>query len=119
MRVIGTRITERRHDKRLTVRPITVELDGKSYETLDWGLGGFLIEPYEGRHMPGDRLYVCIKIDDGQHTHSHVVEIQLVRLDRKYGEFAASFIDLDDDTFKTLEGWLSGRLSRDALNVAR
>ncbi len=118
MRVIGTRISERRRDKRLTVRPITIELDGKSYETLDWGLGGFLIEPYEGSHVPGDCLYVRITVDDGRHTHSHVVEIKLLRLDRKYGEFAANFINLDDDTFKTLEGWMSGRLSRDALNGA-
>ncbi|MEE8332321.1 MAG: hypothetical protein V3R85_00620, partial [Alphaproteobacteria bacterium] len=60
MRVIGTKISERRRDKRLTVRPITIEFDGERYETLDWGLGGFLIEPYEGSHRPGDSLYIRV-----------------------------------------------------------
>ncbi len=118
MKVVGTKISERRRDKRLTIRPITIELDGTSYETLDWGLGGFLIEPYEGSHRQGDNLYVRVTIDDGQQTHSHVVEIDVTRLDRKYGSLAAHFINMGDETFKTLEGWLSGRLTRDALNSA-
>jgi len=116
MKVVGTRTRERRRNKRLTLRPIAVEFDGKSYDTMDWGLGGFLIEGYEGRHIPGDCLYVTLVIDDGQKRHRHIVEIRVVRLAHKYGELAANFINLDDAAFDTLEGWLSGRLARDAMN---
>ncbi len=116
MRVVGTKISERRRDKRLTVRPITIEFDGERFETLDWGLGGFLIEPYKGPHMPGDTLFVHVMVDDGRHTHSRMAEITVIRLDREYGEFGASFINMGDDVFAMLEGWMSGRLSRDALN---
>lgn len=116
MKVVGTRSRERRRNKRLTLRPITVEFDGKSYETADWGLGGFLIEGYAGSHMPDDCLYVTISVDDGRQSRRHIVEIKVIRLAHKHGELAANFINLGDDVFDTLEGWLSGRLTRDALN---
>jgi len=112
MKVVGTRPRERRRNKRLTLRPITVELDGRSYETTDWGLGGFLIEGYKGPHMPGDCLYVRLVVTAGERTVAHVVEVNVVRLSHKYGEFAANFVNLGDDVFYTLEGWMSGRLGR-------
>lgn len=116
MKVTGTRARERRRDKRTTVRPITVELDGKSYETVDWSLGGFMIEPYEGDHMPGDRVYVRVTVYDGRDVYCHPIEVEVIRLDPKYGELGAHFLNIDDDTFTTLEGWIAGRLSRDALS---
>lgn len=116
MKVVGTRIRDRRRNKRLTLRPITVEFDGNSYETMDWGLGGFLIEGYDGQHIPGDELYVTVAVDDGRQTRRHVVEIRVARLAHEYGELAASFIHLDEEAFDALEGWLSGRLTRDAQN---
>lgn len=119
MKVVGTRIRERRRDKRLTLRPITVELDGKSYTTTDWGLGGFLIEGYKGPHVPGDCLYVRIVVGEGRQAVKHVVEVRVIRLTHKYGEFAANFIDLSDDAFDALEGWLSGRLGREGDGATR
>ena len=72
MRVVGTKISERRRDIRLSVRPITIEFDGESHETMDWGLGGFLIEGYRGSHREGDTLYVRVNVDDGRKTHSQM-----------------------------------------------
>ena len=116
MKVVGVRPRERRRDKRLTLRPLTVEFDGKSFETMDWGLGGFLIEGYYGPYMTGDCLHVRVVVDDGKRKFSHFVQVRIRRITRRSGKLAANFIDLDDAAFDTLEGWLSGRLSRDVMN---
>ena len=118
MKVIGKTIAERRRDKRLGVRPITVDLGGNSYTTHDWGLGGFRVEPYTGQAESGDHLRVRLIIDDGREQHKHIAEIKIVRVDRENHQLAANFVELDADTIDTLDGWLSGRLTRSIKKIA-
>jgi hypothetical protein len=39
---------ERRRDRRLPLPIFTVKLDGVTYQTMNWSLGGLLIEGYTG-----------------------------------------------------------------------
>jgi hypothetical protein len=55
---------ERRRDRRLPLPIFTVRLDGVTYQTLNWSLGGLLIEGYTGDRMGGDTVQIDIKAKD-------------------------------------------------------
>ena len=44
----NVRGAERRRDRRLPLPIFTVRLDGVNYQTMNWSLGGLLIEGYRG-----------------------------------------------------------------------
>ena len=49
---------EQRQHPRHAHPPIRIDLDGKSYTTVDWSKGGFLIAAYEGPCRPGDHTLI-------------------------------------------------------------
>jgi hypothetical protein len=118
MKIVGVGPGNRRRDKRVDLRPIRVELEGQVYETLDWSLGGFLIEGYEGKRRIGDPVTVGLSVKAGDKTYEHVVRAEIVRIHRDGGRLAANFTDLEAEAVDTLEGWLTGRLQRMARRKA-
>jgi hypothetical protein len=114
MKIIGVGATNRRRDKRVEARPVQVELEGRRYDTLDWSLGGFLIEGYDGRRRPGEPVMVGLTIKAGDRTYEHVVRAEIVRITGQNGRLAANFVDVDAETLDLLEGWMTGRLLRSA-----
>ena len=44
MKIIGIQLRNQRRDKRVSVMPIQIELEGEVYTAIDWSLGGFLID---------------------------------------------------------------------------
>lgn len=115
MKVVGLELANRRRDKRVEVWPILVELEGKVYPTIDWSLGGFLIEGYDGARRRGEEITVGILVKAGTAELSHVVRAEVVRRNVTTGQLAANFIMLDNATVDTLEGWMTGRLRRKML----
>ncbi len=114
MKIVGTQLHNRRRDKRVSVMPIQIEIEGKSYTTTDWSLGGFLIEEYSGRLSAGDEIMVAIQVIAGAVEFSHVARAEVIRNDTRSGQLAANFLQLDNATIANLEGWLTGRLRRKA-----
>lgn len=112
MKIVGVDMANRRRDKRVETWPILIELEGKVYPTVDWSLGGFLIEGYDGRRRRGEEITVGILVQAGTEQLSHVARAEIVRRDVQAGHLAANFIGLDNATVDTLEGWLTGRLRR-------
>lgn len=112
MRIVGTVVANRRRDKRVSVVPIRIELEGETYTSLDWSLGGFLIEGYIGRRLPGEEVMIGIQVVAKGVEYDHVARAEIIRVDRHAGQLAANFVSLDDATLNTLEGWLTGRLRR-------
>ncbi len=55
---------ERRKDRRLPLPIFTVRLDGQVYHTLNWSLGGLLVEGYAGDRQDGDAVEIDIKAKD-------------------------------------------------------
>jgi len=55
---------ERRKDRRLPLPIFTVRLDGQVYHTLNWSLGGLLVEGYAGERQEGDAVEIDIKAKD-------------------------------------------------------
>jgi hypothetical protein len=55
---------ERRKDRRLPLPIFTVRLDGEIYHTINWSLGGLLVEGYAGQRQDGDTVEIDIKAKD-------------------------------------------------------
>jgi hypothetical protein len=118
MKIVGVGAANRRRDKSVDVRPIQVELEGRRYETVDWSLGGFLIEGYQGDRRPGQPITVGLTVSAGGRVFEHVARAEIVRIHTDTGRLAANFTDLDAAAVDTLEGWLTGRLQRQARRKA-
>jgi hypothetical protein len=112
MKIIGLQLSNRRRDQRISVMPIQIELDGETYTSLDWSLGGFLIEGYEGQRRPGEEMMVGLQVIAQGVEFNHVARAEVVRIDPHGNQFAANFVALDNATLDTLEGWLTGKLRR-------
>ena len=112
MKVVGKTILERRRNSRPKLPPITIVLDGRSYETTEWTLGGFLIDRYIGDCFVEEVMPVTIKVDAGAQKFEHHGDCQVARVDRKRLQLAAEFLDFDADAVNTLDGWMTGRLKR-------
>ncbi len=112
MTIISTELSNRRRDKRTGNSPLHIEFDGVTLTTLDWSLGGFLVEGYDGYLHAGDQLAVEISFGLDGHDFSHVTSIEVVRIEAYGNQLAANFIGLDHDTINILEGLLTGRLHR-------
>ncbi len=112
MRVVGKTIVERRRNSRLKLPPITIVLAGRSYETVEWTLGGVLIDRYIGDCFIEEVMPVTIKVDAGHQKYDLMGNAQVVRVDRKRLQLAAQFLDFDSDAVDILDGWMTGRLRR-------
>ena len=115
MKIVGVETANRRRDKRVDTWPILIELEGKMYATVDWSLGGFLIDGYDGKRRRGEEITVGILVKAGQSELSHVARAEIVRRNFETGQLAANFMLLDNATLDTLEGWMTGRLRRHML----
>jgi hypothetical protein len=55
---------ERRKDRRLPLPIFTVRVDGQVYHTINWSLGGVLVESYAGERQDGETVEIDIKAKD-------------------------------------------------------
>jgi hypothetical protein len=70
---------ERRRDRRLPLPIFTVRLDGTVYQTLNWSLGGLLIEGYAGERAAGDAVQVDIKAKDATADFRMKIAVKVIR----------------------------------------
>ncbi len=111
-RVVGADLPNRRRDRRNAMPPIELEIEDVTYTTIDWGLGGFLVEPYEGARRVGEAIALTVVVHVADRCYRHPVEAQIVRVDRRDQQMAAAFVGLPSDAMDTLEGLITGRLRR-------
>ena len=100
---------DRRKDRRIRLRPITMAIENVGYSTMDWGFGGFSIEGYQGNRKVGDFVTATIIINDGEKYVENITKARIVRIEDKTRRLAAAFGSLD---IKILSSWLTGRLVR-------
>jgi hypothetical protein len=110
--VIGIDQSERRRNRRSALPQIEIEFDGEAYPTVNWSLGGFLVEPYEGKRRAGEKLNVTIvvKVKDKEFRHDAHAKVAWRR--RAEGQLAAFFKGLPPEAIDTLDGHITGRLRR-------
>ena len=85
---------EQRHHPRHANPPIRIDLDGKSYTTVDWSKGGFLIAAYDGPCRPGDYTLIDLIIPTGSRTVRYTAEVVVARISRDDRLLAAKFVRL-------------------------
>ncbi len=112
MSFVQTGRAERRRHKRLGKHVITLELDGQFYSTMDWSLGGFSVDGYQGSLQPGNLVPVTIVLETGHQTYEQTVLACIVRNDDNGQKLAAKFNELGSETIDLLDGWQTGRLQR-------
>jgi hypothetical protein len=110
--VVGIEHTERRRNRRSALPQIEIEFDGDVYVTTNWSLGGFMVEPYDGRRRTGDLLSVSIVVKVNDKEFRHRTDAQVVRRRRAAGQLAAHFQGIPPEAIDTLDGLITGRLRR-------
>ena len=94
-------IEQRRHPRYMHP-PIRIDLDGKSYTTVDWSKGGFLIAAYDGPCRPGDSVLVDLIVPAPGRALRYTVEVVVARISRDDRLLAARFVRLRQDAVEAL-----------------
>jgi hypothetical protein len=71
---------ERRRDRRLPLPIFSVKLDGTVYQTMNWSLGGLLIEGYAGERAAGDAVQIDIKAKDATADFRMKIAVKVIRV---------------------------------------
>lgn len=103
-------IEDRRRHERVRVPAITLQVEGRSYLSHNWSLGGFMIEGYEGRLTPG-ALFILDRIAllDGSMAEVRV-RARVVRADDASRRLVVSFLDLDERAYAILNAHMIERM---------
>lgn len=104
----GARLaTHKRRNNRIAVPTIGIVFEERVHHSVDWSLGGFLVEPYGGGLLPGDEFLVTGigPPDDTINRVSIVARVVRVRS----GRLAAEFAGLDAQAFDLLEALMMRR----------
>ena len=76
----NVRGAERRRDRRLPLPIFTVRLDGVTYQTMNWSLGGLLIEGYAGERAAGEAVQIDIKAKDNSAEFRMRIAVKVIRV---------------------------------------
>jgi PilZ domain len=71
---------ERRKDRRLPLPIFTVRLDGQVYHTVNWSLGGLLVEAYAGERKEGEAVEIDIKAKDATADFRMQITAKVIRV---------------------------------------
>ena len=71
---------ERRRDRRLPLPIFTVRLDDVTYQTMNWSLGGLLIEGYAGKRAAGEAVQIEIKAKDNTADFRMRINVNVIRV---------------------------------------
>ncbi len=101
---------EKRRDKRRLKPTLVISIDGGTYATSDWSLGGVLLSGYHGQRQKGEEVEA--EVSTGKGTDRHAFKATVVRRSAESGRMALHFTELSDGAFALLEGLSTGRLRR-------
>ena len=103
---------ERRRHQRVTALSIAVGLDDKSYTSLSWSLGGFIVDGYEGKLSPGALYTIREMALDGACPRPVTARSRVVRFEPPKRRLVVSFLDLDSRAYSLLQEVMSERMRR-------
>jgi len=107
----NVRGAERRRDRRLPLPLFSVRLDDAVYQSLNWSLGGLLIEGYAGERVAGDAVQVDIKAKDSMADFRMKIAVKVIRV--VPGEsIALQFEAMSPEIYEFFERCFAGRFKR-------
>lgn len=103
---------EHRRDKRMPLPIFTVKVGGQVCDTLNWSLGGLLIENYEGQLLVEMPVVIDIKIKDEHAEFSMKIQAKVVRNDRENRRLAVKYDELSPAIYDFFERCFNKRFQR-------
>lgn len=102
---------ERRRDRRLPLPIFTVRLDDVSYQTMNWSLGGLLIEGYAGDRAAGDAVKIDIKAKDANAAFRMRIAVKVIRVVPQES-IALQFEAMSSEIYEFFERCFADRFKR-------
>jgi len=96
---------ERRKHERPKRLVMSIRIDGKTYKTNDWSMGGFLLDNYEGALTTGALVTVAGLGRTSQNLHKVDLPARVVRTDES--TIAVSYLSLDAEAYNFLQQSMS------------
>jgi hypothetical protein len=103
---------EKRKDKRLPLPIFTVKIDGKTYSTVNWSLGGLLVSEYDGDAVDDRVIKVDIKAKDDSAEFKLRIAARVIRNKIERHELALKFEEMDPQVYDFFEQCFSRRFKR-------
>jgi hypothetical protein len=91
----------RRRKKRIEQPGLTLTIERKAYETLDWGMSGFRINNFKREVKVGERIDGKIGSFHGSRGGSFVASVVRITDD---GGFGACWSEIDHDIYNAMGG---------------
>ena len=110
VRTYGTKPRQPRRNTRVESPVLRIQIEGRSYRTVNWSLGGVLIAAYEGGLVEGDSFTIAgIGLEQGGFV-GVSVPARVVRI--KDGHLAGCYSELGGRAYDVLEALLMRRAFR-------
>ena len=107
-RFAGKSVPYQRRDQRVAVPAIILAFHGKRYQTVDWGLGGFKIDTYDG-NLKKDQEFVVDGIGAADEDELIPVHIVCRAVRRNHEVFSGAFTELRDNAYEIIEALMLRR----------
>ncbi len=107
-RIAGKSVPYHRRDQRVAVPAINLKFGGQRYQTVDWGLGGFKIDTYDGK-LKKDEKFVVDGIGPADEDDLISVHIVCRAVRRNNEEFSGAFTELKDNAYEIIEALMLRR----------
>jgi len=101
----------RRLHERISDPEIKLKIAGKTYMSINWSLGGFLVEGYEGGLTTGSLLYIeGMGSVSAKKMTKVAVSARVVRADADAGHLALNILDIDSAAYAVLQEHMAKKL---------
>lgn len=103
---------EKRKDKRLPLPVFSVKIDGESYSTVNWSLGGLLVSDYDGTAADDQVLRIDVKVKDDLAEFKLRLSARVIRNRTDRRELALKFEEMNSQVYDFFEQCFSRRFKR-------
>ena len=98
--------TDNRREHLRTDDPaLVVKVDGKIYKTVNWSMGGLLIEGYKGKLTTGALVTVAALGESEKNLTDVCIRARVIRSDQEMEYIAINFLGLDQSAFGLLRAF--------------
>lgn len=101
---------ERRRHQRFTQPPLNLSVEGRTYSTSDWSMGGFVIDDYSGALTPGSLFTIDGIGGEGNDLTAVEVRARVLRISSDRQRLTVTFLFVDQPAFRVLQRLVDERV---------
>ncbi|HVJ44573.1 MAG TPA: PilZ domain-containing protein [Dongiaceae bacterium] len=103
---------EKRKDKRLPLPVFSIKIDGQTFSTVNWSLGGLLISDYHGNAVEDQLVRLDVKAKDDAAEFKLRISARVIRNRADRHELALKFEEMNPQVYDFFEQCFSRRFKR-------